>query len=706
MQRDPWYRRVRRWGQTNIREIDPQHYDIVWWQRYWRETGIEGVVLNAGGIVAYYPTTVPGHRRSPFLGDRDLFGDLVAAARALGLAVLARLDSSRTGADLFHEHPDWYAVDRRGQVYRDGDLYLLCPSSPYTRTYVPIILREIIDRYAVDGFFDNSWSGLSHARGLCYCPYCQRSFREYSGHDLPPSPDWRDPVFRQWVCWRYEQLRDLWRFYNQVTREVGGPDCLWIGNNGGDLIGQCQSGRDWLLLAQETPFLVLDFQARRPGVPLWANGEMGKLIRSVQPAVVVAESIAQYAMGRPVFRLTAQPEAEIRLWFAEAVAGGLRPWWHFIGALQDDQRLFRTAPALFEWHQRTQEYLVDREPVASIGLVWSQRAVDFYGQDDPEHRYLAHWRGMSLALIWGRLPYELVHVDRLESIDPARHPLLILPNLAALSDAHCRALRSYVASGGSLLATFETSLYDEWGQRRPDFALADLFGAHHQGETVQDSGHSYFRIVDRTGLPAAFAETTLLPFGGSFCRTRPHPDVRTGVPLTYVPPFPPFPPEHSYPRVTATDIPLLYLATHGSSRVVYTPTDLDRRCGDWHHPDHLTLLAGLVRWALNRPLPVRVAGPGLLDLHPYWQKIAAGARSIIHLVNLTQASLWHPPADALTPIGPVQVDIAVPPGYRAVAARLLVTGDQPPLATVPGYVRLVIPTIRDHEVVVVHWREE
>ncbi len=29
----PWYRRVMRWGQTNIREIDaaPGHYDVPWW---------------------------------------------------------------------------------------------------------------------------------------------------------------------------------------------------------------------------------------------------------------------------------------------------------------------------------------------------------------------------------------------------------------------------------------------------------------------------------------------------------------------------------------------------------------------------------------------------------------------------------------------------------------------------------------------------
>src|SRR5215472_16581023 len=76
----PWYRRVLRWGQTNINELDPTRYDIPWWRVYWKRTQTQGVIINAGGIVAYYPSKFPLHRRARFLGDRDLFGDLSRAA--------------------------------------------------------------------------------------------------------------------------------------------------------------------------------------------------------------------------------------------------------------------------------------------------------------------------------------------------------------------------------------------------------------------------------------------------------------------------------------------------------------------------------------------------------------------------------------------------------------------------------------------------
>jgi hypothetical protein len=102
----PWFRRVLRWGQTNITERDPARYDIAWWREYWKRTEVQGVIINAGGIVAYYPSRFPLQHQAEFLNGRDLFGELTRAAHEDGLAVLARMDSNRTAKDLFDAHPD------------------------------------------------------------------------------------------------------------------------------------------------------------------------------------------------------------------------------------------------------------------------------------------------------------------------------------------------------------------------------------------------------------------------------------------------------------------------------------------------------------------------------------------------------------------------------------------------------------------------
>jgi hypothetical protein len=91
----PWYRRTYRWAQTNITEIDPTRYDIAWWRQHWQRTQVQGVIINAGGIFAYYPSKFPLQYRPAALDDRDLYGELARAAHDDGLVVLARMDSNR-----------------------------------------------------------------------------------------------------------------------------------------------------------------------------------------------------------------------------------------------------------------------------------------------------------------------------------------------------------------------------------------------------------------------------------------------------------------------------------------------------------------------------------------------------------------------------------------------------------------------------------
>lgn len=83
----PWYSLMRRCGQINYNERDPLTVDPDAWMDYWASLKVDAVLLNGGGILAFYPTQVPFHHRSQFLGSRDLFGEMVAAAKKRGLRV-------------------------------------------------------------------------------------------------------------------------------------------------------------------------------------------------------------------------------------------------------------------------------------------------------------------------------------------------------------------------------------------------------------------------------------------------------------------------------------------------------------------------------------------------------------------------------------------------------------------------------------------
>src|SRR6476619_3724306 len=61
---DGWFDRPMRWVQLTLVENDPGRFDPQFWLDYFRRLRADAACLSAGGIVAYYPTTIPLHPRS------------------------------------------------------------------------------------------------------------------------------------------------------------------------------------------------------------------------------------------------------------------------------------------------------------------------------------------------------------------------------------------------------------------------------------------------------------------------------------------------------------------------------------------------------------------------------------------------------------------------------------------------------------------
>jgi hypothetical protein len=726
----PWYSRTNRWGQTNITEIDPVQYDIAWWREYWKRTEVQGVIINAGGIVAYYPSKFPLHHRAQFLNGRDLFGELTEAAHRDGLVVMARMDSNRTAEDFYQAHPDWFARTADGQPYRNADKYITCINSPYYNDYLPDILREVIQRSHPEGITDNSWAGLGRG-SICYCDNCERGFRAKTRQPIPRNANWDDTLYRQWILWNYARRTEIWEMNNRVTQAAGGPDCIWSGMNSGSVTAQASSFRDLKELCSRAHILMLDHQRRDDSTGFQQNGDTGKRVHGLIGWYKLApESMAMYEAGRTSFRVASKPAAEARMWMIAGIAGGIQPWWHYVGAYHEDRRMYRTAEPVMKWHKANEAYLVDRRPVASVGLLWSQRNTDFYGRDNASELVDAPYEGFAQALIRARIPYLPVHADDLER-DSKGLSVLILASVGGLSDAQCAAIRRFAARGGSLIATGNSSLYDEWGAPRPDFALADLLRVHSAGKPVRarqsDGGrrtggaslHTYLRLHpeyrarvygphkgkepgkepapsgERHPVLKGFEETDLIPFGGSLQPLMV--DEGGSVPLTFVPEFPVYPPETAWMRTADSSIPGLVVSeTATGARVAYLAADLDRRYMRDLLPDHGDLLANIVRWASRDSIPLLVQGCGLIDCHLYQQE----GRLILHLVNLTNSGTWRAPIDELIPVGPLQLRIRLPQGIAGRNAKLLVSSGAPPVTGRQGWAEFQVNSILDHEVVV------
>ncbi len=686
-----WVDKPMRWAQLTLVEDDPGKFDLPFWLDYFQRTRSDAVCLSAGGCVAYYPTQVPFHHRSQWLGDRDVFGQLVTGCRKLGMVVIARTDPHATYDDARQAHPDWIAVDAEGRPRRhwaSPEMWVTCALGPYNFDFMTQVNREIMSCYRVDAIFINRWDGS----GMCFCEHCRRNFREASGQELPRSGGPQDPARRAYFLWRQQRLFALWRLWDGEVREIN-PDSCVIPNTGGG----ATSSLDMRRIGELAPTLIADRQARRGLAPPWANGKNGKEFRAAMGRKPIV-GIFSVGLEEPYrWKDSVQSEAEIRLWVADGVANGLRPWFTKFSGVLHDQRWLKPVEALYRRYARWEKYLRNERPLARVGLVYSQQTAWFCDAKVEDHAL-----GWYQALIEARIPFEMVH-DRL--LDPARlapFKTLILPNIAALSDAQCRQFRDFVNGGGSLIATYETSLYDEWGVKRTEFGLADLFGVSFKGRSEGPMQNSYLRLESE---PATGKRHPLL--AGLEDAPRIINGVRRVVvqattpflnpPLTLIPSYPDLPMEKVYPRVPKTDIPQAFLRALGRGRIVYFPWDIDRTFWEVLCVDHFKLLRNAVHWAANEEPLITVSGPGVLDVTVWLQKDSL----TVHLVNLTNPMMRKGPVRELIPVGEQKVTLRLPQEARVKKVRLLAADKHPHAERNGQRLRVTLPAILDHEIIAI-----
>ena len=681
-----WFDRPLRWAQLTLVEDDPGKYDLNFWLDYFRRTHSDAACLSAGGCVAFYPTKIPLHYKTPWLKDTDPFGDLVAGCRKLNMAVIARTDPHAAHQDVYDAHPDWIAVEANGQKRRhwaSPDLWVTCALGPYNFDFMTQVTREIVSLYKVDGIFSNRWAGS----GMCYCEHCKENFHQASGMDLPRTTNPHDPARRAYMAWHQQRLFDLWHLWDAEIRKIN-PAACYIPNSGGGALADL----NMKVIGETAPILFADRQARSGLAAPWANGKNGKEYRSTMGRKPIGGIFSVGVEDAHRWKDSVQSGPEVKLWALDGIANGLRPWFTKFSGTLHDRRWLQPVEEVYTWHFRNERYLRNERPLARVAMVYSQQSAQFYGAELARQKVEDHTLGYYHALIEARIPFEMVHDQLLDAAHVDQFKVLIFPNIAALSEAQCRQIREYVARGGSIVATHETSLYDEWGVRRADFGLAGLFGASFDGAIDSRMQNSYLLLEGPHPLLAGLEDAPRIINGVARVHTRtigayPHP------PLTLIPSYPDLPMEEVYPRVAKTDIPEVFLRETGKGRVVYFPWDIDRTFWEVLSPDHGKLLRNAVDWAANEPRPVTVTGPGTLDVTMWQQKDSL----TVHLVNLTNPMMMKGPIREFIPIPPQKVAIRV--SARPKAVRLLVSGAQPAVQYANGTLTLTVPSILDHEVI-------
>jgi hypothetical protein len=442
-----WWRQPFGMFQTNLREIDAT-LDAEAVLDYIQQHGADAWLVNAGGILSFYPTDLPFQTRNPYLEQRpggDMLGDAVKGAHARGLRLVARMDFSKVAAKIAAEHPEWLYVSPSGQSQVYSGLFSVCPNGQYYQEKAFLALDEVIDRYPVDGFFFNwfSFNEVDYSKvynGVCHCLSCQRAFKAYSGHDtLPDSP--QSPTYGIWRTFSASVIAALTaRFKDHIAKRR--PDAFLLGR---------------------TANLIFHEANNALGRELWhhATGESVSAPKSQRPDVpVLVNSVA--FMDMP-YRLAGEEPNQFAQYLVQTISRGGNPSTYIMGTPGlIPYPCLPVAGEITRFHKKWRDVYTDMRPTARTGLVLPKQAARSAADHE---RATAEYRGFYEALQQTHVPFDVVPQDGIVEMAAsgglARYSVLILPDLGELAAETAQTLDAFVAEGGRLLSTGSSGLAND-----------------------------------------------------------------------------------------------------------------------------------------------------------------------------------------------------------------------------------------------------
>ena len=333
----------------------------------------------------------------------------------------------------------------------------------------------------------------------CYCPRCEKAFRAHLlkirdpaprfGFDylgdmmLPripvqkmPTMEVKDPVAQEWFRWRADVMTGLMMRLRAHIKSVK-PDAIVSGNPSPyrNRAGALRKAQNMAELCRAFDFIIMQ-NANFPEV------QQGGVIRNRVRDLKYAQDMGQriVALCDDVDHMHADWEAKFILPMIEDVV--------FAGIPTDRTTIFPSPEPGFlnrkvvesrkGEHARFNAFTAAHRAELSSPTVHSVRI--FYPEREIFLSEATH-QGVAAAeeiLLRNRVPYGyLVSSPEDVMTVPAGTEVVLVPGLAALTEAQVDALVAYAQKGGKLVVTGDSGRYDGWiAQRRVNPLLPRLAG--------------------------------------------------------------------------------------------------------------------------------------------------------------------------------------------------------------------------------------
>jgi hypothetical protein len=720
-----WFQKCFRQGFKNIGNspILPE-FDARKLVKYWKDAHADLVYMDAiTQNCTLFPTALSD--LAPNLGGRDLMRQFTDACTEFDIrcgVYVTPLEHTL----LTRGHDDWCQTQTNGTRH-DGpswagdNWYWACWNSPFVDRMCEL-LRDLLGRYPRIELVQ--YDGLLSRWGVCHCPSCKRKYRDEFGRDLPATHDRRDENFRNYVAWKFRTITEAARKLDAAIRHKN-PGVLIDTNTPAAWCGWCA--------VQPEDFLDEVGEACVETFPGFHSVTMPGYVHSPSVGTTAysinytrsqmtgsPKVVAYYAIGDCTGWTAANIDIDVMLELKSAMAfGGLVN-------LQFEQPAVKPT---FEYIGRCQPYLEDTTPLMWCAMAASQISCDTQ-HGDRMLDYFEDLKGSFQALMDAHLPVEFVSGKGLtkQPLDP--YAVMVLSDVGYLTDAQADRVRKFVANGGGLVATHQSSLVGEDGLAKEDFLLADVLGVHAAAAPDWEAralwpgqtGRAYLHF--ETGQPwwgdaavpwfdpaAGDLQAGRVPwqtspaaqvFHAPFQSVRVDPSARV---LACIKPL------HDVDQVVQ-GLPGIVEHAFGKGKVIYFAPRLGQKYARFPLELWRRVLEQAVRRVANRPPPVEVQGP-LCVSAACWDQPDQD-RWVVHLINdldetgrprirMTLAgdvSTWsgNQPRTRIIPVDGVELLIRRP---GATAAHLPLEGRQLPVEKTDQGLRIKVGRVEQHCMIVI-----
>ncbi|MDB6152912.1 MAG: Trehalose utilization [Chthoniobacteraceae bacterium] len=616
---------------------------------YVDELAAAGVtVIHTGGPEPYYPLRRDG---GPGMEESALMRAAFERMRSHGIRIVIGV-SPYAPAEYVKAHREWRLKPSPDEKPLDPALDLNAPANIPFRSlslntpygdYLIENLAEIFADYHVDGI---SFDGNYHPP-LNYTPYDMELYVRETGRAFPRKIDIADDDYKIYLLWADTKLENWYRKLHARLREVNPQAAIytWTTNAGryGHFLTnpRVMSARMNLLFDSPVQEWWLDeVNLGASVVPAFGAA----YVRALTGGRTGASEPYIISRGNP-YSSSSFPRHELFVRCMMAMTNGsITPLAvpTAAGKVAGDDTLREIG--------RRKKWFIRSTPEPWAALLVSEQTRQFYAGGHIMERFLAHALGVFRVGCEEHLPITLITDLDLRPERLAPYKVLILPNAAALSDGQVAAIREYVKSGGGLVATCETSLFDELGHPRPNFALSDLFGVDYHGRPKAPAQRAEldanFAIVVNESYWANRQGTAEMRWGaGDILTSELIADPRmehltNGVQASFKGPLVLMSPERG-PMKRAMimfpegkdPVPAVVMGEHDKGRVVYMAAGFDAANYSYGYPYERIIFSRAIQWAANVPMPVAVQAPMCVQSTLFRQKDAAGERLVVHLFN-------------------------------------------------------------------------